>query len=88
MAQFGWASGVMPGSAPTHITANALGGPMTKEQTKEYIAALLRERAGYVQYDKPDQVELVDAELERLGHKAKTPAQRAAKMAPKARTEL
>jgi hypothetical protein len=31
------------------------------------IAALLRERAGYVQFGKKDRVKAVDAELERLG---------------------
>jgi hypothetical protein len=31
------------------------------------IAALLRERAGYVQYGKKDRIKAVDAELERLG---------------------
>jgi hypothetical protein len=61
---------------------------MTKEQTKDYIAALLRERAGYEQYGHADRVAEVDAELERVGHKAKTPAQRATKMTPKGRTEV
>jgi hypothetical protein len=31
------------------------------------IAALLRERAGYVQFGKKDRIKAVDAELERLG---------------------
>lgn len=61
---------------------------MTNEQKKEYIAALLRERAGYEQYGHTDRVAEVDAELERVGHKAKPPAQRAAKMTPKDRTEV
>lgn len=61
---------------------------MTNEQKKEYIAALLREREGYVRYDRPDDVKAVDAELTRLGHKAQTPAKRATKLTPKARTEL
>ena len=61
---------------------------MTNEQKKDYIAALLRERAGYEQYGHADRVADVDAELERVGHKARPPAQRATKLTPKDRTEL
>lgn len=40
-------------------------------ETKDpYIAALLREREGYVQFDKPDRVAAVDAELVRRGYVA------------------
>ena len=51
----------------------------TKEQEKGYIAALLRERAGYVQQGNDAAVAEVDAELRRLGAKAETPAKRATK---------
>lgn len=61
---------------------------MTNEQKKEYIAALLREREHYVRYDLPERVKEVDAELAKAGHKAQTPAKRATKLTPKARTEL
>ena len=61
---------------------------MNKEQTKAYIKALLNERAGYEKYGNQDGVAAVDAELERYGHKVKTPAQRATKLTPKDRTEL
>lgn len=60
---------------------------LTKEQTKDYIAALLREREGYERYGNAEGLASVDAELERVGHKAKTPARRATKMTPKPRTE-
>lgn len=43
------------------------------EQSEDpMIAALLREREGYVQYGKDDRVKAVDAELKRLGHKDKS----------------
>lgn len=61
---------------------------MTNEQKKEYIAALLREREHYVRYDLPDRLKAVDAELEKVGHKAQAPAKKATKLQPKARTEL
>jgi hypothetical protein len=49
------------------------------------IAALLRERVGYVRYDKPERVKAVDAELERLGYEAEDkPAKKSA--APRNRT--
>ena len=41
---------------------------MSKADDKNMIAALLREREGYVQYGKKDRVAAVDAELKRLGH--------------------
>lgn len=61
---------------------------MTNEQKQSYIAALLREREGYVRYGRDDDLKAVDAELERVGHKAQTPAKRSLKAQPKARTEL
>lgn len=60
----------------------------TKEQNKEYIAALLEERRGYALHGKTDMVAGVDAELARVGHKAKAPAKRATKMKAKKGTEL
>ena len=57
---------------------------MTSEQTKAQIQALLDEREHYVRHDLPDRVAAVDESLAALGHKAKAPAKRAAKMtAPK-----
>lgn len=61
---------------------------MSKEEQKAYIAALLKEREGYEKYGLTDRVEEVDAELDRLGHKAKPPAKRAAKMTAKKGAEL
>lgn len=51
------------------------------------VAALLRERAGYVQRGLKDRVAAVDAELERHGHKppAETPAAQARTEAPRGR---
>lgn len=60
---------------------------MNKEQTQEYIAALIRERAGYEQYGLKDRVADVDAELKRVGYEAKAPAKRATKL-KKDHTEL
>jgi hypothetical protein len=61
---------------------------MTDEQTKAYIQALLAEREGYEKYGLTDRVAEVDAELDRVGRRSKAPAKRAAKMAPKGRTEV
>jgi len=47
------------------------------EKNKETIRALLEERRGYVLYGTKDQVDGVDAELKRLGHKGAAPAKRA-----------
>lgn len=49
-------------------------GPTVEKTAEElaqdaYIAALRRERAGYVRYSRTDRVAAVDAELERLGVK-------------------
>lgn len=49
----------------------------TKEQTKAYIAGLLREREGLVIREDEEAIAAVDAELRRVGHKAKPPAKRA-----------
>ena len=49
----------------------------TDEQTAAYIAALLEERRGYEAAGDDGAVAGVDAELARVGHKAKTPAKRA-----------
>ena len=51
----------------------------TKEQTEAYIAALLRERDGLIAREDKEGVAAVDAELRRVGHKAKPPAERAEK---------
>jgi hypothetical protein len=59
----------------------------TTEQQKEYIAALLRERDGYLRIQDKARAAEVDAELERVGFKAKAPAKRATKL-KKDRTEL
>jgi hypothetical protein len=61
---------------------------LTKEQTRDRIAALLRERQSYVLYGTDAQVKDVDVELDRLGHKAKPPAKRATKMTGPKGTEL
>lgn len=61
---------------------------MTSEQQKDHIAALLREREGYERHGLKDRVKDVDAELTRLGHKAKAPAKRAVKMTAPKGTEL
>lgn len=55
----------------------------TTEQKQRYIRALLRERAGYVQYGREDQVAQVDAELARVGHQATKPSERAERMTAK-----
>lgn len=49
-------------------------------QDNPMIAALLREREGYVRFGKDDRVKAVDAELKRLGHEEPR------KSAPKERT--
>jgi hypothetical protein len=61
---------------------------MTKEQEQEYVAALVRELEGYKRDPRfQDRIADVEAELERVGFKAKPPAKRATKM-KKDRTEL
>lgn len=49
----------------------------------DYIAALLRERNGYVIHGRDADVAAVDAELKRVGATAKPPAKRATKLAAK-----
>ena len=49
------------------------------EITQAYIEGLLEERRGYEAKGDEDGVVQVDAELKRVGHKAKAPAKRAAK---------
>ena len=51
----------------------------TKEQEASYIAALLRERVGREREEDDDAVAAIDAELRRVGGKAKAPAKRAEK---------
>lgn len=59
----------------------------TKEQTQAYIEALLRERAGLVINEDEDAIAKVDAELRRVGHKAKAPQKRAEKRPASAEKE-
>jgi hypothetical protein len=62
---------------------------MTSEQKRDHIAALLREREGYVRYGRDEKVQEVDAQLAKFGHGAKPPAKRATRMmSPPASTEL
>lgn len=61
---------------------------MSKEQVKEQIEALLRERAGYERYGHDDRVKEVDAVLKALGHKGQAPARRATRMQRQGGTEL
>lgn len=65
---------------------------MTDEQKRDYIASLIRERAGYARYGNGAGVADVDAELERIGHSGRPPQERAVKRGPgrppKPRTEL
>ena len=58
----------------------------SNEQIAAYIAALLEERRGYERAGDDAAVAGVDAELERVGHKAKAPAKRAERR-PAAKTE-
>jgi len=52
---------------------------MTEEERKAYIAGLLEERRGYEVKGDTDAIAQVDAELKRVGHKAKAPAKRSEK---------
>lgn len=54
---------------------------MTNEQKREYIAALLREREGAERYGRDGTVAEIDTELARIGHRARSPQQRAETMA-------
>lgn len=61
---------------------------MTSEQKQEYISALLEERRGYEMFGNADGLAAIDAELARVGHKAKAPSKRASKMTAPERTEI
>jgi len=61
---------------------------MTDEQRKAEIAALLREKEGYVQHGKTERAEAVQAQIDRLTRRPKTPAQRATRMTAPKRTEI
>jgi len=57
-------------------------GSIMSESKDPMIAALLRERAGYVQFGRADRVKAVDAELKRRGYeepRKATPKARASK---------
>ena len=51
------------------------------ESQDPFIAALLREREGYVRSGKDDRVAAVDAELKRRGYKKSEPVKKVAKKA-------
>ena len=61
---------------------------MTSEQTKDLIAALIRERDGYVKYGHTDRAAQVDEQLRALGEKGKAPVKRAEKMTREPATEF
>jgi hypothetical protein len=61
---------------------------MSKEQVKEQIQALLREREGYERYGRDDRVKAVDEQLQALGHGGRPPARRATRMTRDKGTEL
>lgn len=63
------------------------GDALTDEQTKDYIAALVRELHGYEVHGDTDGAKAVNAELKRLGAHAKPPAKRATKLTKKAAQE-
>lgn len=52
---------------------------MTDEKRANHIRALLKERAGAIQYDRKDRLAAIDDELRRLGAAGETPARRSAK---------
>ncbi len=54
-----------------------MNGDMTEEKRKALIAALIRERDGYIRRGLEDRVASVDAELLRLGAEAAHPVRRA-----------
>lgn len=63
------------------------GGFTPAEQQERHIAALRRERAGYVAASKTARIEAVDAELERLGVSAEGETKEARKQAPQGRSQ-
>jgi hypothetical protein len=78
----------MPGAAAQQQQHREVAvSDMTKEQKQEHIAALIRERDGYLRIEAFSRAAEVDAELERWGHKAQAPAKRSTKL-QKPRTEL
>jgi hypothetical protein len=63
------------------------GGFTPAEQQERHIAALRRERAGYLAAGKTARVEAVDAELERLGASGEGETKEARKQAPQGRSQ-
>ncbi len=59
----------MPDRIPVRaVRTGGLDHIEVPSQQEALVAALLRERVGYVQRNLPDRVEGVDAALRRLGH--------------------
>lgn len=50
---------------------------LNDDQKKDYITALLEERAYCVRWNEDDRVKAIDVELRKVGHEAKAPAKRA-----------
>lgn len=57
------------------------------EQKERHVAALRRERAGYLAAGKTARVEAVDAEFERLGVSAESDSKEARRQAPQGRSQ-
>ena len=53
---------------------------LTNEQRAAQVAALIRERDGYVRYGRLERAARVDAELQRLGADGAPPARRATRL--------
>lgn len=63
----------MPDRIPVRAVRNGgLDHIEVPTRDEAHIAALQRERAGYVQRNLPERVTAVDAELSRLGHRQPT----------------
>lgn len=58
---------------------------MTDQEKEAKVAALVKERAGYVVHGRSDRVAQVDAELKRLGVSASVPVKRASKRTQEAK---
>ena len=56
---------------------NSTGRSRSREEDRDYIAGLIREREQLERRGLDERVKLVDAELARLGHGAETPQKRA-----------
>lgn len=56
---------------------------MDPEQRSAHVAALIRERDGYLAGGREDRAAEVEAELDRLGEKAATAVKRAQRRTPK-----